>query len=314
MNTLSNIVGYGFDYIKGFKFPGLSTLIPFWPFSKGEPFEDETPDPAEEDVGAEEEVTAEEDTGDTGTKKKAKKEDSLLNTKDVNPIVALAINITLIFLYYIFIFILASLVANDLIYAHWGVRLFTFSFIVYLCFRTSAVVYPISIYYIINALYNIYRNFRDKPLDPELLKQWHPKPLLPRRYAFLPLMTARNKGILNLLNPFSYFPLGDNLEESKYANYTYDIPKYKENLNALIPDFVKYKDPFLGTLLKKFTIYFSELNKPFLKSSNAESPIESDESKNNALKAVKEQVKGAIVTATGLEESAKYIAQALKPT
>ena len=30
--------------------------------------------------------------------------------------------------------------------------------------------------------------------------------------------------------------------------------------------------------------------------------------------AVKEQVKGAIVTATGLEESAKYISQSLKPT
>jgi hypothetical protein len=318
MNTLSSIAGQGLDYIKRFKFPKLSTLVPFWPFSKGEPFEDETPDPAEEEAPVEEDTGAE-DTGEeentgTGTKKSKKtSKNSLFNTKDVNPIVMLVINIILDVLYYIYIFILASIIANDLIYAHWGVRLFTFSFVVYLCFKTSAVVYPISIYYIINALYNIFRNYRDKPLDPESLKQWHPKPLFPRRYAFLPLMTSRSKGILNLLNPFSYFSEGNNPQEPKYANYTYDAEKYRENLNDLIPDFVKYKDQYFGTLLKKFKVYFSELNKPFIKYLDAE-PDKSDESKNNELKAVKEQIKGSIVTATGLEESAKYIAQALKPT
>ena len=159
-------------------------------------------------------------------------------------------------------------------------------------------------------------NYRDKPLDPVALKQWHPKPMFPRRYAFLPIMTSRSVGVLDLLNPFSYFPQGDDPKEPKYANYTYDAAKYKENLNIVIPDFLKFKDQFLGTLLKKFKIYFAELNKPHIKYTgpDSEKSDESDESKNNALKAVKEQVKGAIVTATGLEESAKYIAQALKPT
>jgi hypothetical protein len=309
MNTLSSIAGQGLDYIKRFKFPKLSTLIPVWPFSKGEPFEEEIPDPAEEDVV--------EDTGeDIGAEEEVVAEEENPLTKDVDPFILLIINIILIFLYYIFILILASLVANDLIYAHWGVRLFTFSFVVYLCYNTSFVVYPISIYYIVNALYNTYTNYRDKPLDPESLKLWHPKPLFPRRYAFLPLITSRSGGVLDLLNPFSYFPLGDDPKEPKYANYTYDAAKYKENLNDLVPDFVKYKDQYFGTLLKKFTIYFSELNKPFIKYSGADSEKsdKSDESKNNELKAVKEQIKGSIVTATGLEESAKYIAQALKPT
>jgi hypothetical protein len=309
MNTLSSIAGQGLDYIKRFKFPKLSTLVPFWPFSKGEPFEDETPDPAEEDVV--------EDTGeDIGAEEEVVAEEENPLTKDVDPFILLIIHIILIFLYYIFILILASLVANDLIYAHWGVRLFTFTFVVYLCYNTSAVVYPISIYYIVNALYNTYTNYRDKPLDAASLKTWHPKPLFPRRYAFLPLVTSRSGGVLDLLNPFSYFPLGDDPKEPKYANYTYDAAKYKETLNDLVPDFVKYKDQYFGTLLKKFTIYFSELNKPFIKYSGADSEKSdtSDESKNNELKAVKEQIKGSIVTATGLEESAKYIAQALKPT
>jgi len=319
MNTLSSIAGYGLNYVKGFKFPTLSTLIPFWPFSKGEPFEDETPDPAEEDTGVEDtgvEDTGVEDTGveDTGTKKSKKSsKNSLFNTKDVNPVVMLVINIILDVLYYIFIFILASIVANDLIYAHWGVRLFTFSFVVYLCFNTSVVVYPISIYYIINALYNIFRNYRDKPLDPESLKQWHPKPLFPRRYAFLPLMTSRSGGALDLLNPFSYFPLGDNPTEPKYANYTYDAEKYKDNLNSLVPGFVGFKDQFFGTLLKKFKIYFAELNKPFIKYSDAEGETAFQQSKNNEIKAIKEQIKDSIITATGLEESAKYMEKTLKP-
>jgi hypothetical protein len=129
-------------------------------------------------------------------------------------------------------------------------------------------------------------------------------------------MTSRSGGVLDLLNPFSYFPLGDDPKEPKYANYTYDAEKYKEDLNMLIPDFVKYKDQYFGTLLKKFKVYFAEFNKPFIKAADAESKKsdESDESKVNAMKEVKEQIKGSIVTAMGLEESAKYISQALKPT
>jgi len=318
MNTLSSIFGYGIDYVKGFKFPGLSTLLPFWPFPKGEPFEDETPDPAEEEAvveTTEEKDTGEEEDTDTGTKKAAKKPGNnyFFNTDDVNPIVMLMINIILDLLYYIFIFILASIIANDLIYTHWGVRLFTFSFVLYLCYKITAIVYPISIYYIINALYNIYTNYRDKPLDPELLKLWHPKPLFPRRYAFLPLMTSRSGGVLDLLNPFSYFPLGDDPKEPKYANYTYDAAKYKEDLNILIPGFVGFKGQFFGTLLKKFNIYFSELNKPFIKYLGAGSDTETQQANNNALNAIKGQIKGSIVTAIGLEESAKYIEKTLKP-
>jgi hypothetical protein len=319
MNTLSSLFGYGLDYVKELKLPTLSTFIPVWPFTKGEPFEDDNPDPAEEDTGAEDtgaEDTGEEDTGEENTGEKKVPKSSFFNTQDVNPVVMLIINIILFFLYYIFILILASIVANDLIYAHWGVRLFTFIFVVYLCYNTSTVVYPISIYYIVMALYNTYSNFRDKPLDPESLKQWHPKPLFPRRYAFLPIITSRGGGIIDLLNPFTYFPLGDNPREPKYANYEYDATQYKEDLNMLIPGFTGLKDQYFGTLLKKFTNYFSELNKPFIKFSEAEleAPIESSESKDMALKGIKEQIKGAIVTATGLEESAKYIAKSLKPT
>ena len=327
MDTLSSVFGYGLDYVKAYKFPGLSTLIPFWPFSKGESFEDEIPDPAEEDADAD--ADAEEDAVKDTKKKEAFEEDAgeegtaasfeKALTKDVDPVVKSVINIVLYILYYVSIFILASIVANDLIYTHWGVRLFSFWFVIYLCFRTSTFVYPISIYYVINGLYNIYMNYRDKPLDPVARKAWHPRPILPRRYAFLPIITSRNSGILDLLNPFSYFPLGDDPKDPKYANYIYDAANYKENLNIVIPDFVKYKDEFLGTLLKKFNVYFAELNKPFIKYTgpdaiNQPSPNELKGTAMTAMTGIKEQVKGAIVTATGLEESAKYIAQTLKPT
>jgi hypothetical protein len=161
------------------------------------------------------------------------------------------------------------------------------------------------------SLYNVYRNYRDKPLDPEALKQWHPLPILPRRYAFLPLMTTRSQGILDMLNPFSYFPRGEDPTEPKYANYKYESTKYKSTLNELIPGFAEVKGLYLEKLLKRFKRFFYELNECF---QNKAEPEEGEVPMTNDLEALKETIRGAVYTATGAEKSNEYIQKAFAPT
>ena len=298
MDTVVNVFSQSVDYIRGMKIPSVSEFIPVW--FKSKPVDSSHVDLSEIDIRNEPF-----DSTDSGGGINS------IMGKDVNPLLLFIINIILIILYYIFIFILASIVANDLIYMHWTIRLYTFIFVLILCWYTSLGVYPISIYYTIMALYNVYRNYRDKPLDPEAIKQWHPLPIRPRRYAFLPLMTTRAPGILDMLNPFSYFPRGEDPTEPKYANYKYESEKYKKTLHALIPGFDEVKGLYLGTILKRFKRFFYELNQCFL---NKAEPEADDEPISNDLEALKENIRGAVYTATGAEKSNEYIQKAFAPT
>jgi hypothetical protein len=228
--------------------------------------------------------------------------------KDVNPFLMFIINIILIILYYIFIFILASIVANDFIRSHWLIRLYAFVFVLNLCYYTSIGVYPISIYYAISALNNVYRNYRDRPIEPEALKMWYPRPILPQRYCFLPLMTTRTQGILDMLNPFSYFPRGEDPTEPVYANYKYESTKYKAALNELIPGFTELKGSYFGTLLKKFSRFYYELNQSYLKKEPADEEEEIPVTDNLNLKEV---LKGAFAGAT--DNPIEFVQKTLGP-
>ena len=318
METARYVYKQGIKYINKIRLPSISG---FWPFLKSESFEEDTPDDTGDATADDTGDATADDTGDataddTGDAAGDATGDaagegtgssSFFSTKGLNPIVAIAINIILIALYYIFIFILASIVANDFIRSHWLIRLYAFIFVLILCYYTSIGVYPISIYYTITALYNVYRNYRDKPIEPEALKLWHPLPILPQRYCFLPLMTTRSQGILDMLNPFSYFTKGEDPTEPVYANYKYESIKYKAALNELIPGFAELKGTYFGTLLKKFSRFYYELNQSYLK----KEPADEEEAPDTDTLNLKEVLKGAFAGAT--DNPIEFVQKTLGP-
>jgi hypothetical protein len=298
MNTVADVFNQSVDYIKGIKIPSVSDYIPVWFKSKSKSVDSSQVDLSQIHIQGE----PFDSTDNIETIN-----DAMGN--DVNPLLKFIINIILIVLYYIFIFILASIVANDFIRSHWLIRLYAFVFVLILCYYTSIGVYPISIYYSITALYNVYRNYRDRPIDSEALKLWHPLPILPQRYCFLPLMTTRSKGILDMLNPFSYFSKGEDPMDPVYANYTYESKTYKANLNEIIPGFAELKGMYLGTLLKKFTRFFYELNQSYMKKVSQDQEEEVPEPDDLNLKDV---LKGAIAGAT--DNPIEFVQKTLGPT
>jgi hypothetical protein len=193
-------------------------------------------------------------------------DDAPPSDEEINPIVQLVIDYVLMILYYVFILMLASIVANDLIFYHWVIRLVVFCFVLVRMYESSLFIVPIAGYYTLNALYNAYVNFRDRPTEEADRVNWTPRRLLPRRYGFLPIMTSRGWRY-DFLNPFSYFDHGEDPKEVKYANYKNDADEHKAYLNTLIPDFkqlegqgsFKFKE-----LLKRFSSYFYEINQSFL--------------------------------------------------
>ena len=315
METARYVYKQGIKYIKKLRLPSISR---FWPFSKRESFEEdvvedeevveEDAEAVEEEVEEEVEEVEEEVAEDTeGATEEGTDSSSFFGIKGINPMIKFVINIILIALYYIFIFILASIVANDFIRSHWLIRLYAFIFVLILCYYTSLGVYPITGYYAITALNNVYRNYRDKPLDPEAIKQWHPRTILPLRYCFLPLMTTRSQGILDMLNPFSYFAKGEDPQDPTYANYKYESTKYKANLNTLIPGFTELKGMYLGTLLKKFSRFFYEINESYLKKEpqdEEEVPVKDDLN-------LKDTLKGAFSGAT--DNPIEFVQKTLGP-
>ena len=123
-------------------------------------------------------------------------------------------------------------------------------------------------------------------------------------------MTTRSQGILDIINPCSYFSKGEDLSEPKYANYVYEADKYKKSLDTLIPGFAELKGMYLGDLIKRFQRFFYEINESFMKKApkeEVEVPIPND------LKELKETIQGAIYTATGAEKSNEYIQKAFGP-
>jgi len=236
-------------------------------------------------------------------------------TDDTNPFLQLIIDIILYILYYICILLLASIVANDLIFMPWLVRLFAFTFVLTMMRFSGVTVFLIGAYYTLNALYNAYINFRDKPMDAAELAKWMPRRLLPRRYSFLPLMTSRGWRY-DFLNPFSYFDKGQDMTDPKYANYKNDVVKHEDYLKTLIPKFpelekkgaYKFKE-----LLQKFNKFIFEINESFYKSVTPviPAPLPAKTATNEAREAVEEQVMGAILKATGPDQSKEYIKKTL---
>lgn len=318
METARYVYKQGIKYIKKLRLPSISR---FWPFSKRESFvedeevveEDEEvveedAEAVEEEVEEEVEEVEEEVAEDTeGATEEGTDSSSFFGIKGINPMIKFVINIILIALYYIFIFILASIVANDFIRSHWLIRLYAFIFVLILCYYTSLGVYPITTYYSLTALYNVYRNYRDKPLDPEAIKLWHPRTILPLRYCFLPLMTTRSQGILDMLNPFSYFAKGEDPQDPTYANYKYESTKYKTDLNTLIPGFTELKGMYLGTLLKKFSRFFYEINESYMK----KEPQDEEEVPVKDELNLKDTLKGAFSGAT--DNPIEFVQKTLGP-
>jgi len=297
MDTVADVFNQSIDYIKGIKIPSVSDYIPVWFKSKSKSVDSSQVDLSGIEVRGEPFESTDNSIGTINS----------VVGDDVNPLLMFIINIILIILYYIFIFILASIVANDFIRSHWLIRLYAFVFVLILCYYTSLGVYPISIYYTISALYNVYRNYRDKPIEPEALKLWHPLPILPQRYCFLPLMTTRSQGILDMLNPFSYFTKGEDPTEPVYANYKYESTKYKAALNELIPGFAELKGTYFGTLLKKFSRFYYELNQSYLKKEPADEEVEPDTDNLN----LKDVLKGAFAGAT--DNPIEFVQKTLGP-
>jgi hypothetical protein len=234
---------------------------------------------------------------------------------DVNPFLQLIIDYILYILYYICILLLASIVANDLIFMPWVIRLFAFVFVLTMMHLSGGTVFVIGAYYTLNALYNSYINFRDKPMDAAELAKWTPRRLLPRRYCFLPLMTSRGWRY-DFLNPFSYFDKGEDMTDPKYANYKNDVVVHEDYLKTLIPKFpeLEKKGAFkFKELLEKFNKFIFEINESFYKGVKevAPIPIPTQTNINEAREAVEEQVMGAILKTTGPDQSKEYIKKTL---
>jgi len=301
MNTVVELFNGGIDYIRGFHIPSVYDYIPAW-FSK-----------KTTDVSA----TIIKDTSDEAFALADKPGDPLAVSTGVNPIVMLIINIIYIVLYYICVILLASVIANDMIRSHWLLRLFGFCFSLTLMWYSSMCVYPIAGYYIIMALSNLMANSRDKPTDPDQLKNWVPLPIFPRRYAFLPLITSRG-GNLDFLNPFSYFPQGEDDKEARYANFAYENVKYKTYLNTLIPNLrvLQKLGAFkFAELMKRFNNYFYEINESYLKKvDKSAEDLANDEAAKKEREAIELEVKGAIYTATGSKMSDTYIQKSFTTT
>jgi hypothetical protein len=236
-------------------------------------------------------------------------------TDDTNPFLKLIIDIILYILYYISILLLASIVANDLIFMPWVVRLFAFCFVLSMMRLSGGTVFMIGSYYTLNALYNAYINFRDKPLDAAELAKWTPRRLLPRRYGFLPLMTSRGWRY-DFLNPFSYFDRGEDMTDPKYANYKNDVVAHENYLKTLVPKFAELEKKSaykFKELLEKFNNFIYEINESFYNAAPKATPVATTikTAANETHKAVEEQVMGAILKATGPDQSKEYIKKTL---
>jgi len=221
----------------------------------------------------------------------------LINIVIADPSTTNILNLVFSLLYYAMILLLGSFIANDLIFAHWTVRLFSFSFFMFLAINTGIAVVPVAAYYIISALYYSYLNFRDTPAIKH--------PLIPPHYAMLPLMVSRGNRF-DFLNPFCYFKRGDDMKDPVYYFYKRDELTHKAFLDSLIPNLqilkqhASYK---FSELSEKFNTFYKGLNEPFLKTG-----LEKDDKKKKDAATetanIEQQLMGAISKTTGTRTKA----------
>jgi len=310
MNIVQPFLDSGYDYIKQFNpmEPALwkslnpmdpdlwKSLNPFnWnPFGKQESFKED-----------------EEDVGDSAEAKEGLETDKAIEGAATTgqSLFDIIISIIISIIYYIFIINLASILANDLIFSHWTVRLFTFSFALFLMYSSQFFIYPIAIYYVIYALNNAYLNYRDKPAV--LL------PLLPKHYATLPIMTSRG-GTYDFLNPFTYFMKGEDMKDATYYFYKKDEETFKANANAVIPNFYELRKKSMfkfNELVKKFNTFIYEINKSLIElpGGSAANPS-SKKTPDTEKEQIEQQIMGAIFQSVGPEKSKEYVIKQFGPT
>jgi len=215
-----------------------------------------------------------------------------------NPSGTTVLNLIMELLYVILVIMLASFVANSLIFAHWGLRLFAFIFILYLTSGSSMAVTVISAYFIIRALRNGYLNFRDKPTNK--------LSLFPPHYAMLPIMTCRGTKT-DFLNPFCYFKKGHDPKDAKFHYFKLDESKRKAELDSVVPGIKQIKSQY-SSIAKKFIEFLKEINKSYIIVNGA--PKESLEQEDADAKAerdaIEQHITGVIAKTTGVK-SVDYI-------
>jgi hypothetical protein len=226
----------------------------------------------------------------------------------INAIIAVAknpngttiLNLIMVLFYYILIIMLASFIANSLIFAHWGLRLFSFLFVLYLTKNSPILVYPLATYYIIRALRNGYINFRDK-LSPE-----NKLSLFPTHYAILPIITAR--GSRFDMFPIFYFSKGHDPKDAKYHFFKRDESKHKAELDSVVPGIQQIKSGN-KKLVKNFADFLEEINRSYIKLLGVASkaPISNEEANAKAERdAIEQHITGTIAKTTGAK-AVEYI-------
>lgn len=230
----------------------------------------------------------------------------LINAAIADPSTTNILNMVLALLYYMMIILLGSFIANDLIFAHWTVRLFSFSFFMFLAINTGIAVVPVAAYYIISALYYAYLNFRDNPAIKH--------PLIPPHYAMLPLMTSRGNRF-DFLNPFCYFKRGDDMKDPAYYFYKRDETERKAFLDSLIPNLQGLKQNAtykFSELNQKFNTFYKALNEPFLKTGLTNDDKKKKDAETETAN-IEQQLMGAILKTTGTRAKT-YIKSIGNPT
>ena len=154
------------------------------------------------------------------------------------------LSMILIALGYLFVILICSFVANDMIGLPWFVRLFGFTFVFLSSFIHPLLFIGIVLYYLCFGLYNVVTGSGR---------------ILPRIYTLLPLRVARGNGFDTALAPFTYLFQGE--EGPVYRHMKETQAKYLANLIAAFPAYESLKGTFsLAPLVKKVEVYMKSLN------------------------------------------------------
>jgi hypothetical protein len=170
--------------------------------------------------------------------------------------------------------VMAVLVANDLIFMPWQIRLLGFCLVFFNLNINPFVFFGVTSYYIIRALKNVYFNYTlssRKGITPQQILA-EQKFMLPAIYAFLPLVTWKegSSGIdlflEYLLFPIKYTALGESAVDNKTSkNYYYkrDKAAFEAYLKKLVPGFdTLLENPLFNIqeLVATYTKYSNNLN------------------------------------------------------
>jgi hypothetical protein len=170
--------------------------------------------------------------------------------------------------------VMAVLVANDLIFMPWQIRLLGFCLVFFNLNINPFVFFGVTSYYIIRALKNVYFNYTlssRKGITPQQILA-EQKFMLPAIYAFLPLVTWKegSSGIdlflEYLLFPIKYTALGESAVDNKTSkNYYYkrDKAAFEAYLKKLVPGFdTLLENPLFNIqeLMATYTKYSNNLN------------------------------------------------------